>query len=145
MLATRLISAPVFYKSDKSENEDTSERSVLIQMDPDSCWDAINLSELKTCNSYDHAIEREICKKIADVNKVEYIYYSRQGEVNSVWVIINELDRGVRKQIYKKQMAIMDYLRTELFDFHVVARMNKPLTSIINQENISLIYKKTAG
>ena len=84
-----------------------------------------------------------VAKIIAEVSGVEYIYCRREGQINYVWAVINELDPEVRRKIYKQETVIIDLLPDEVFDFHVIARMNKPVESMISQEGIELIYRKS--
>ncbi|MBI3995602.1 MAG: hypothetical protein HY349_06475 [Nitrospirae bacterium] len=84
-----------------------------------------------------------VAKIIAEVSGVEYIYCRREGQVNYIWAIINELDPQVRRAVYKKEMAIIDLFPEMDFDFNIIARMNKPIQSIISQDGIELIYKKS--
>lgn len=84
-----------------------------------------------------------VAKIIAEVSEVEYIYCRREGQVNYIWAIINELDPQVRRAVYKKETAIIDLFPDMDFDFNIIARMNKPIQSIISQDGIELIYKKS--
>ena len=94
-------------------------------------------------NSIENKLQNFIGRIIAEVSEVEYIYCCREGQVNCIWVFINELDPEVRREVYKKEIIISDLLPEEVFDFHVIARRNKPVQSIFRQDGIELVYKKS--
>ena len=48
-----------------------------------------------------------------------------------VLVIVNDRDPKVRTDIYKREQAIMDELPFSEFDFHIIARENRPLSDIV--------------
>lgn len=93
-------------------------------------------------DSYEDRLQKFIEQKIKVVNEVEYIYCRRQEQLYFVWVLINKFDPAVRRKIYQREKEIIRMFPEEIFDFYVIARMNKPAQSIISQPGIELIYQK---
>jgi len=93
-------------------------------------------------NSYEQRLQTLLAEIIAQVRQVDYIFCQREAKTYLVWVLINELDPQVRREIYTKQQDIMKMFPSEIFDFYVVARMNQPPETVINQRGMELIYSR---
>lgn len=93
-------------------------------------------------NSYEDRLQKFIRQEIAKIIEVEYIYCRREEPVYFVWVLIKEFDPAVRRKIYQKQKEIIAMFPDEVFDFYVIARLNKPAHLIINQSGVELIYQR---
>jgi hypothetical protein len=68
------------------------------------------------------------------VPEVETVFLHRSEESARdmrVLVVVNNRDPKVRTEIYKREQAIMDELPLAEFDFHILARENRPLGEIV--------------
>jgi len=68
------------------------------------------------------------------VPEVETVFLHRSEESAKdmrVLVVVNARDPKVRTEIYKREQAIMDELSAADFDFHIIARENRPLGEIV--------------
>lgn len=98
--------------------------------------------EFKLDNSYENKLQNFIADKLKEVKQVEYIFCQREERAYLIWVLINELDSEVRRAVYQKEKEIIRLFRNEVFDFYVIARMNKPAQTIISKTGTELIYKR---
>jgi hypothetical protein len=123
------------YSSFKLENEENDDFSYEEHDDTTKL-------DFKFYNSYEDRLQNFIANKLKEVKEIEYIFCQREERAYLVWIVINELNPEVRRKIYKKEKDIIRLFRGEVFDFYVIARMNKPIQTIVNQTGTELIYQK---
>lgn len=94
-------------------------------------------------NSYEDRLQKSISEKISEIEAVERVYCKREEHTYFVWIVINRLDPSIRRAIYQKQREIIRLFRDEIFDFYVVARLDRPLNSLIGEESVELIFERS--
>jgi len=63
----------------------------------------------------------EFAKKIAMIREVIALTYEKEKEVIRTWTFIEKRDKQVRRNIYKRELELMDAFPTFTFDFNVVS------------------------
>lgn len=63
----------------------------------------------------------EFAKKIAMIKEVIALTYEREKEVVRIWTFIEKRDKQVRRNIYNRELELMDAFPTFTFDFNVVS------------------------
>lgn len=78
------------------------------------------------------------------VDQVEAVFVksdSESGKGYSVITVINDRDPDVRARIYSREQAIMDEGRGIDFSFRVISRMNRDLSSLIDNVG-KIVFKR---
>jgi hypothetical protein len=63
----------------------------------------------------------EFTKKIAMIKEVIALTYEKEREVVRIWTFIEKRDKQVRRNIYNRELELMDAFPTFTFDFNVVS------------------------
>jgi hypothetical protein len=78
-------------------------------------------------------------ERLRGVNGVEGVLGSQGADAILLSVVVNNMERELRRQIYNCEMELMErFLGTE-FDFHVLDRRNRPLCDLVSVE-LSDVY-----
>lgn len=80
------------------------------------------------------ATDSEIASCLRAIPQVEAVYVLHAGEDGlRVLTVVNEENDDVYERIYRKELQVAQSLPSLLFDFTVVARRGRPITSIVGK------------
>ncbi|HZX13165.1 MAG TPA: hypothetical protein VFF49_02045 [Thermodesulfobacteriota bacterium] len=103
-------------------------------------WEAV-LSSSRESETISSELINAIISEIATVTSVEQIFVKEKNRVVTIWTIINDDDRQVRRNIYEKEENVFDRFPDIKLDFNVVMRRNRPLEEIMSFDR-EPIYKR---
>ncbi|MCI0455211.1 MAG: hypothetical protein L0Y68_09490 [Candidatus Dadabacteria bacterium] len=103
-------------------------------------WRAVLSSNLES-ETISTELRTAIISEIATIKSVEQIFVKQKNRVVTIWTIINEDERQVRRNIYEKEENVFDIFPKIKLDFNVVIRDNRPLEEIISFDR-EPIYKR---
>jgi len=92
-------------------------------------------------NSTKDNLEIFIVNSISQVPEVEYILISKIDNYYEIWIVINKSDREVRGRIYDIEYDILERVRGNYFDFHVICRDDRNIDEICPTNTI-IYYRK---
>jgi hypothetical protein len=72
-----------------------------------------------------------IANQILAVPGTEYVYVKPGDGIVQVWTVVDSPGEPVFDAIYDREKALIDELKPVKFDFHVIAREGKPISSIV--------------
>lgn len=81
-----------------------------------------------------------VTTELSAVPEVEYVYASRQDCAFDVWIVINQASSEVRHRIYAREQAIIESMDCFGFDFHILSRRARDVSSLIS--GVELIYSR---
>ena len=65
---------------------------------------------------------------------VEGILIEQEGNVFTVWTVVDRLGEQTEARIYQMEGKLMDRFPTEGFDFHILVRRGRPLEDFVGSQ-----------
>lgn len=95
-------------------------------------------------NTLDTTLENFFSSFFSSIPEVEYVFLDQKDDrLLNVLTFINSLKRDVREKIYEVEQKIMAYFDEANFNFHVIARSDRPIERIRPNRGV-LIYKRSS-
>jgi hypothetical protein len=79
-------------------------------------------------------------REMSLIPEVDAVYVSREERTYHVWVVIDQCDRSIREKIYQREMSIITEFGSYEFDFNILSRRGRDLSSVIQDSILDAAF-----
>lgn len=82
-----------------------------------------------------------IAQRMSDLSTVERVYSKYQDRVFYTWIVIEQRDTDVLRQIYDRELEVIERFADFGFDFYIIYRLGADVESLVSGD-LELVFQK---
>ena len=111
-----------------------SGRSVMDELKETLALYRVRPRQLAEVQDQDRTIYQAATSALGHVPAVEGILIEQEGDIFTVWTVVDRLGEQTEARIYQMEGKLMDQFPAEGFDFHILVRRGRPLEEFVGSK-----------